>query len=39
MVDPDSEMMTAKYYEPDEISVLLSSTSPYRKVREEIFSI
>ena len=30
MVDPDSEMMTVKYYEPDEISVLLSSTSPNR---------
>ena len=28
MDDPDTEMMTAKYYEPDEISVLLSSTSP-----------
>ena len=28
MDDPDSEMMTARYYELDEISVLLSSTSP-----------
>ena len=28
MDDPDSEMMTASYYEPDEISVLLSSTPP-----------
>ena len=30
MNDPDSEMMTAKYYEPDEISFLLSGTSPNR---------
>ena len=30
MDDPDSEMMTAKYYEPDEISFLLSGTSPNR---------
>ena len=28
--DPDSEMMTAKYYEPDEIFILLSGTSPNR---------
>ena len=28
MDDPDSEMMTAKYYEPDEISILLSGTPP-----------
>ena len=28
MDDPDTEMITAKCYEPDEISVLLSSTSP-----------
>ena len=30
MDDPDSKMMTAKYYELDEISDLLSSTSPNR---------
>ena len=30
MDDPDSEMMTAKYYEPDKISFLLSGTSPKR---------
>ena len=30
MDDPDSKMMTAKYYEPDKISVLISSTSPNR---------
>ena len=30
MDDPDSNMMTAKYYELDEISDLLSSTSPNR---------
>ena len=30
MDDPDSEIMAAKYYEPDEISVLLSGTSPNR---------
>ena len=28
MDNPDSKMMTAKYYELDEISDLLSSTSP-----------
>ena len=28
MDDPDSEMMTAKYYEPDEIPFLLSGMSP-----------
>ena len=27
MDDPDFEMMTAKYYEPDEISFLLSGKS------------
>ena len=30
MDDPDSKMMTAKYYKLDEISDLLSSTSPNR---------
>ena len=30
MDDPDSKMMTAKYYEPDKISVLISGTSPNR---------
>ena len=30
MDDPDSEMMTAKYYEPDEIPFLLLGTSPDR---------
>ena len=30
MDDPESEMMIAKYYEPDEVSVLLSGTSPNR---------
>ena len=30
MDDPDSKMMAAKYYELDEISDLLSSTSPNR---------
>ena len=30
MDDPDFEMMTAKYYEPDEISFSLSGTSPNR---------
>ena len=30
MDDPNSKMMTAKYYELDEISELLSSTSPNR---------
>ena len=30
MDDPDSEKMTAKYYELDEISFLLSGTSPNR---------
>ena len=29
MDDPDSEMMTTKYYEPDLIPFLLSGTSPY----------
>ena len=29
MDDPDSKMMTAKYYKLDEISDLLSSTSPW----------
>ena len=28
MDDPDSEIMKAKYYEPDEVSVLLSGMSP-----------
>ena len=28
MDEPDSEIMKAKDYEPDEISVLLSGTSP-----------
>ena len=28
MDDPDSEMMTTTYYEPDEIPFLLSGTSP-----------
>ena len=30
MDEPDSKVMTAKYYEVDEISVLLSSTSHNR---------
>ena len=30
MDNPDSEMMTAKYYEPDKISFLLSVTCPNR---------
>ena len=30
MDNPDSETMTAKYYEPDKISFLLSLTSPNR---------
>ena len=38
MDDPDSEMMTAKYYEPDEIPFLLSGMSPNRSFFHLIIS-
>ena len=37
MDDPNSEMMTAKYYEPDEIPFLLSGTSPNISFSIQIF--